>query len=368
MTTCRLTPLLTLALAACAGDATVPSSLDQPPEALGVSSAITPTVVLDRLDNPRGLAFGPDGALYVTEAGNTSINGACIVLPRGESCYSGTGAVTRLQHGVRQRIVSGLPSVTEPVAGGVAGPHDIGFVGRGNALVSIGFGADPAVRAGFGAAGSALGSLVRISASGEWRVIADISAVETALNPAGGPVDSNPYGLLVEPSGSFVTDAGGNSLVSVSANGSTGVVTAFAPTPAPPPFNQSEAVPTEVERGPDGALYVSTLTGAPFALGAAAIYRLDASGSTTVYAGGFKTIIDFAFYRRGALYVLEYDSAPLFFGGPGRLTLVRRDGSRVLLSSALSTPTGVTVAPDGAVYVSNRGNQAGVGEVLRFDP
>lgn len=368
MKTRLLTPIATLALAACAGDATLPSALHDPSAPLGLSSASTPTVVLDQLDNPRGLEFGPDGTLYVVEAGGTSVNGACVALPRGESCFSGTGAVTRLRQGVRQRIVSGLPSVVEPVGGVVAGPHDIGFVGRGNALVSVGFGADPAVRASFGAAGASLGTLVRISPSGEWRVIADVSAVEAALNPAGGAVDSNPYGLLVEPSGSFVTDAGGNSLVSVSANGATGVVTAFAPTPAPPPFNQSEAVPTEVERGPDGALYVSTLTGAPFALGAAAIYRLDASGTTTVYAGGFKMIIDFAFDRRGALYVLEYDSAPLFFGGPGRLTLVRRDGTRVLISSTLSTPTGVTVGPDGAVYVSNKGNKAGIGEVLRFDP
>jgi streptogramin lyase len=79
-------------------------------------------------------------------------------------------------------------------------------------------------------------------------------------------------------------------------------------------------------------------------------------------------VVDFAFDRRGALYVLEYDTAPLFFGAPGRLTLVRRNGTRVVLSAALTSPTGVTVGPDGAVYVSNFGNRAAVGQVLRFDP
>jgi glucose/arabinose dehydrogenase len=34
----------------------------------------------------------------------------------------------------------------------------------------------------------------------------------------------------------------------------------------------------------------------------------------------------------------------------------------------LQTPTGVTVGPDGAVYVSNKGALSGAGEVLRIAP
>ena len=41
----------------------------------------------------------------------------------------------------------------------------------------------------------------------------------------------------------------------------------FPAQPAPPPRNITDAVPTEVERGPDGALYVSLLTGVPFTAG-----------------------------------------------------------------------------------------------------
>lgn len=363
-------PLLVpaLALVACADSSVAPTSLASTANQPSVSAAIAPTVVIDQLDSPRGLEFGPDGALYVTEAGTLTVTGACAPTPRGPLCFSGTGAITRWRNGTRQRVATGLPSLANTVISEIIGPQDIGFVGLGNAVVSLGLATNPANRAIFGPAGAAMGHLIRLSPSGAWSVVADIAGVEGASNPAAGPIDSNPYGVLAEPSRTLVADAGGNSLISVRANRATEAIATFAPTPAPPPFNQSEAVPTEVVRGPDGELYVSTLTGAPFVRGAAAIYRVDASGVQTLYAGGFKMIIDFAFDRTGALYVLENDTAPLFFGGPGRLTRVERDGTRVVISATLTSPTAVTVGPDGAVYVSNFGNRAAVGEVLRFDP
>ena len=62
-------------------------------------------------------------------------------------------------------------------------------------------------------------------------------------------------------------------------------------------------MPTEVERGPDGALYVSLLTGAPFNAGVAGIYKI-VSGQPQLAQGGFKTIIDFTFGPDGSMYVL----------------------------------------------------------------
>src|SRR3989442_13745267 len=67
------------------------------------ASAATTTVVMSGLDNPRGLAFGAEGALYVAEAGQGG-SGPCAVL-RGviQSCYGATGAVSRLWMGQQDR-------------------------------------------------------------------------------------------------------------------------------------------------------------------------------------------------------------------------------------------------------------------------
>jgi hypothetical protein len=51
------------------------------------------------LNSPRGLAWGPDGALDVAEATTNVAPGQCIPTPRGANGYSGTRAVTRLLHG-----------------------------------------------------------------------------------------------------------------------------------------------------------------------------------------------------------------------------------------------------------------------------
>lgn len=361
----------TLLLLGCAdGQPTSPGALSSPEVVRATPGLLvgSTTVLLTGLDAPKGIAFGPQGALYVVESGNTSINGPCIVEPRGEKCYSGTGAVTRYWKGRQERVASGLPSVYVAAVNDITGPADIGFLGVGDAIVSIGWGGPPAGRALLGAYSTGFGDLIKLAPSGHWKVVADVSAVEDAENPAGGPVDSNPFGLLNEAGARFVADAGGNSLIQVMANGATSVVATFPSLPAPPPFSQSEAVPTEVQRGPDGALYVSTLSGVPFLSGNARIYRVVPGQAPTVYIDGFKTITDFAFAPDGGLYVVEYASAPVFFGGPGKLTYVAPDGARTVLKSDLTFPTAVAVGPDGAIYVSNKGNMAGVGEVLRIVP
>lgn len=367
-------PLLLLSVAAitgCSSDVST-SAITSPasPANAWVSVASTPTVVMSGLNSPRGLSWGPEGGLYVAEAGTSEITGPCIPFLEGATlntkCYSGTGSVSRLWKGSQTRVATGLASTFIIQSGFASGPQDISFSGRGNAIVAVGWGGDPALRPSLGEAANTAGTLIQLQPSGTWRVVADVSAFEAAANPAGGVVDSNPYGVLAESGRTFVTDAGGNSLLEVAANGSVSLVAIFPAIPAPPPFNQSEAVPTRVKRGPDGALYVSTLTGAPFIAGSAVIYRVVPGQSPTVYLGGFKTITDFAFAADGSVYVLQFATAPVFFGGPGALIHVATDGVRTMITTALTQPTGVVVGPDGSVYVSNLGTSSGGGEVLKF--
>jgi hypothetical protein len=365
----RRTPffiLPALLLAACAGDETTAPLPNTTTETVTIQSSTT--VLMSGLDAPRGLAWGPEGGLYVAEAGTRAINGPCATVARGPNCYSGTGAVTRWLNGQQERVASGLPSVFNTTFGDIIGPQDIGFAGH-RAFVTIGWGGDPAARAELGNFAKGLGWVLKLKSKGRWRELADVASLETEQqNPAGGPLDSNPFGLLAESERLFVADAGGNSLVLVHPNGRVRAIATFPRTPAPPAFGgQSDAVPTEVQGGPDGALYVSTLSGVPFVPGAAKIYRVVAGGTPTVYVDGFKTIVDFTFGRDGNLYVLEYASGP-FLTPPGRVLQVAPNGTRTVITTALTNPTGILVDHDGVIYVSNLGDQAGVGEVLKIVP
>jgi glucose/arabinose dehydrogenase len=75
-------------------------------------------VVAQGLDNPRGIGFGPDGALYVAESGSGGA-GPCVAGPEGaEVCFGRSGAVTRITKRSQHRVLTGLSSVAEE--GGVA--------------------------------------------------------------------------------------------------------------------------------------------------------------------------------------------------------------------------------------------------------
>ena len=237
------------------------------------------------------------------------------------------------------------------------------FQGLGGAFVAIGLGGNPALRSTFGASAGTFGSLLQVSASGQWRVVADLADVELQSNPAGGPLDTNPYGVLAEPGVHFATDAGGNDLLRVEPNGWVTTIATFPSRPA----RTTDAVPTAVVRGSDGALYVSELTGAPFADGAAQIYRVVEGSAPNVFVAGFKTIIDFAFGPDGSMYVLQHATGPVFFSGAGQIIRIDSAGTRSVVVSGLVRPTSLVVDADGTIYVTNRGIEVGTGEVLRID-
>ena len=82
-------PLVMLALlSACADNASTPldpttARLSAKKDAPAAPPSVT--VVMSNLDNPRGLAWGPEGALYVAEAGKPTNVGPCAPAPRGQN-------------------------------------------------------------------------------------------------------------------------------------------------------------------------------------------------------------------------------------------------------------------------------------------
>jgi hypothetical protein len=328
-----------------------------------------PDVVASRLLNPRGIGLGDDGAILVAEAGKGG-DGPCQPGPEGGSvCVGLTGRLTRIAGGDLDRLVT-LPSHAGEDGSAALGPHDVALAGEngGGIIATIGLGGDPGFRDGFGSKGRLFGTLVRVSRSGDVRVIADLAAYEAAVNPAGDIVDSNPFGLLRREERTIVTDAGGNSLLGVTDGGRVRTIAVFPSRLVP--FGGDvipmHAVPTSVVRGPDGAFYVGQLTGFPFPVGGARVYRVERGEEPEVFARGFTNIIDIAFHR-GKLYVLEIAHNGLLSPEPfGALIRVNADGSKTVLFDDLFFPGGFAFAGRDTVLVTNCGVCPGGGEVLKL--
>jgi len=194
---------------------------------------------------------------------------------------------------------------------------------------------------------------------------------------------TNPYDLAQAPAGAFyASDSGVNAVLRIDPDSSIVDYATFASretglAEGPPTM---DVVPTGLTFGPDGALYVASLTGFPFLQGAAYVYRLadingdgDARdpGEVSVYAEGFTAATDLAFEADGSLLVTEFstDMAHLAEAGFGRAAewpgrLVRwRDGAIEVVAEGLVSPTAVAISGD-RVFVSEE--FAGrVREVLR---
>jgi hypothetical protein len=176
-----------------------------------------------------------------------------------------------------------------------------------------------------------------------------------------GQVDSHAYASVAVGNGWVVADAGGNDLLRVSADGRVSLLTVLPAQPFTFTADAAaalglpdcvvgvtyrfEAVPTDVELGTDGMLYVTTLPGGPEtpALGArGSLYRVDPrSGAYTRIAGGIIGATNVAVADDGAIYVTE------FFAG--RVSRIVRGAPRPYLS----LPGAVAVeVQHGALYVA----------------
>jgi hypothetical protein len=361
-----------------------------------VRAAQAPTfeVVASGLDNPRGLAFAPNGTLYVVEAGRGG-DGVCQPNPAGEGdvCFGLSGAITQVQKGHQTRVVTGLPSHADPAGFGATGPHDLALRGNNIAFVVTGLAGAPAFREAFGPDAADLGKLLRVRLNkGTWESMVDLVGYEAATDPDGGGVDSNPYAIISLGDRRIVVDAGGNDLLRVQNNGQVTTLAVFPdrlvdapPFLGLPPGTQipMESVPTTVvrawgdrndddkddDRDRDHVLYVGELTGFPFQVDGARIYRVAPGHEPEVFAEGFSGIIDMAFSPKdGLLYVLEFQTNGLLSSDlTGSLIRVNRDGSQdVIASDGLVAPGGLAFGPDGAAYVTNFGIFPGEGQVIRI--
>ena len=225
--------------------------------------------------------MGPDGALYVAEAGTggpTSGAGSdCVTTTRPTDCLGTTGSIARVTtSGAVTTALAGLPSIVTEAAGPVPaeyiGPADTAYVsGKFEVVTEVeDLNADGTNK--FGAAGVDLGQLitaprVRRRAPGQWEPRTSpptpppIPSRRRRSGPSAGEsaTDSDPYAITPYNGGFAVADAAANDLLWVS---STGSIIQLASFPAQSGTG-AQAVPTSVAVGPDGDLYVGELVGAP---------------------------------------------------------------------------------------------------------
>ena len=277
------------------------------------------------LDNPRHVAVSEWGSVYVAEAGKGASNPAtatsCFNSAEGPACTGATGAITKIDRHGQRRVVRGLASfaVAElnpempdvDIGDNAIGPH--GVYVKGHRLFFTNGGPTAPFRGvrpyeeyiprdptlvDEDPVSALYGKLFELRRSGGLREIADLWAFENENNPDaedGNPlVDSNPVDVLADRGRFIVADAGGNTLLRARRGGDVEVLSLFPNILQPNPFEPGDvpmnAVPTGVVKGPDGAYYMSQLTGFPFPVGGAKVFRVDPrTGAYTTYARASRT-------------------------------------------------------------------------------
>ena len=338
---------------------------------------VTSDVLLTGLADPRFVVV--DGTdIYFTESG---IGGdEPMFVPADQetpvSQAGPTGKVSRLAaDGTVTEIASDLMSYTFGAAGEIVGPAGLALDGEGSVYVAIG--APGPFVADMPRTGEE-GVLVKIDiASGERSVVADLIDWEITQNPDPMLIDSNPYGMSLVDGIAYIADAGGNTIIAVDVN--SGEISTFAVTAGLPadffgedgnPGRDGEpeldSVPSAVEPGPDGRLYVGYVTGGPFPAGYAPIDAFSLDGEMERVVEGLTMTADIAFDSSDRMYV-SIVSTDLINGGAGQVVRIEEDGATTIVVDGLALAAGIAFDSDDNLYVINNSSMIpGGGELVRY--
>lgn len=339
--------------------------------------ASPPVQYVGGLNNPRGLGFGPDGNLYIAEGGvggssvASQVKPNCFVDPVSVGPYKGSPTGSRVLMVDANRNVSvaidNLPSSqTNDVTGGlVSGAADVAFIG--NTLYAILAGAG----CSHGVPGTPNG-IVRGNPDHSWTMIANLSAYQQShptavIEEEDFEPDGTWFSMISLRGALYAVEPNHGEIVRVTTDGAISRVVDLSAT-------QGHVVPTSLAY--HGNFYVGNLGQFPQAPGSSRVWKVTPSGQVKLDTGGFNMVLGLAFDNRDRMYVLEMSSAfPGWDGlpapGSGRIVRVDPNGrTRDIIAEGLFLPGGMTMGPDGDLYVSNVSfgpPPVGAGEVLKIE-
>ncbi len=362
-----------MAIYSCSKEPTVPSESTAPDAriirhipTLPDTAISTFKVFATGLINPRGLKFGPDGYLYVAEAGIGGTNstvGDCKQVPAPVGPYTGgyTARISRISpDGEVETVAENLPSALD-AEGSTLGVADVAFIG--NTLYAL--------LAGGGCSHgnpNTPNGIIRVNPDGSWKMIANLSEWQqnhptAVIEEDDFEPDGSWYSMMSYHGNLYAVEPNHGEMVKITPDGKISRVVDIS-------ASYGHIVPTALDTRTNlfSPFYVGNLSTFPLSPGASKIFKVTQQGNISVWAEGFTAVLGITFDRFGHAYVLENTTNnPFPTPGTGDILRVNSFGLKVPIVKGLTFPTAMTFGPDGKLYVSNFGFGPPLGQVVQIE-
>jgi hypothetical protein len=291
-------------------------------------------LVLGDLSAPRGLAFDANGNLLVAVAGTGGETQFTMLGPEGASTVNAglSGRIVSIApDGTAADLIVGLPSYA--LAMETLGVYRI--IPNSDSLWLLFSGAGAGNTGAFWQ-----DSVVEYDAETlAVKNIINLNNFEAANDPDGSGYDTNVADIAWGMDGTlYIVDAGGNDLLSWTAEDGLQLVHAWTDNP----------VPTSIEIAENGDFYIGFL-GAGLAPGAGKIEHWSGGELVETFAG-LNAVSDILLDGE-TLYAVQLTVFTEQGPGPGNVVTVTGDGATPV-AEGLIAPFGIAQGPDGALYVT----------------
>jgi hypothetical protein len=327
---------------------------------LALAQNATPTaadveIVADGLTNPRGFAWGPDGAIYIALAGNGGDNQVSV----GGTPYpyfGGTSSsIVKLEGGCLETVAEGLPSGLWTEPNWVWGIMDVVFFNDELYALSGGGGeswGNPEVPNG----------VYRVNADGSTELVANLSEWLAANPTSFIPPDYDPGGSLFDmeagPDALYVSEAVGGRVIEVMLDGTINLIA---------DLSEGHLVPTGIALDGDGNIYVGHETTIPYPDGASKVIMIAPDGTVSDAWTNLTMVTDVVIGPEGALYAAEMstgntDDEPYIHNDTGRIVRQTGPDSSEVVVEGIDYPVMMGFGADGALYFDGPAFGANDGE------